>query len=232
MKKNQEVKISPCFTFTQVAIVPPDNDVPSTIYSITDSVLGQITQGSGQGQRVGNMIQISNFNVRGVLSCDVVPSQSNLTNAPSYVKFWFFRPRNCIDYATFNDTLSNFFQNGSASVGFSNTLIDLIRPINKDFFIIYETRKFKLGRSDADPSGNRLGNNDFKLSATFNVNLTKHLPKKIKFDDVTSNPVNTLIIWMAAIYNADGTLVSSTQPQNPYSNIKMSFDSYCSYRDD
>jgi hypothetical protein len=61
--------------------------------------------------------------------------------------------------------------------------------------------RFKVGFSafnnaGVDPAYQHFANNDYKLNHTRRLNMTKYMPKVLKFNDTTNQPTNAgLYVW-------------------------------------
>lgn len=165
-----------------------------------------ITQGAGQGQRVGNSIRTQNVLLKGILSINKFDGVSNIKSVPVELKVWFMRRK--LNFAPPNvDDMSSIFQDGNSNSGLTGTLRDMIMPFNSDYFTLYKTRSFKLGFAQADSAFNSQANNDFKMNIKYKVNLTRAFPTNITFNDTvaetTAHPV--YMVWQ--VVYADGTQV-------------------------
>lgn len=81
---------------------------------------------------------------------------------------------------------------------------------------------FKLGSSLYLNSGSTANdaNNDFKLSKYFNINLTKYIPKVIRYDDATTSPENVGLYATFLMCYADGsTIDNSGYPEFAFSGV-------------
>lgn len=156
-----------------------------------------VSQGPGQGQRIGNVIRTKKLTFKGTL----VPAGYNDINNPQptplQVKMIIFYDKSQPNQAPNPYFNGDFFQNGSATANFANDLVDLWRPVNTDRYRILASKTFKLGYAEftgvgaysgAQQSQGNFSNNDFKLSCNFSFDLTKHYPKMVKFNDTAGLP--------------------------------------------
>lgn len=163
-----------------------------------------VSQGAGQGQRIGNRIKTKKLTFKGTL----VPSGYNdITNpqpTPVQVKIMILYDKTTPTIVPTPYFNGDFFQNGSGSTTFSNDLIDLWRPINTDRYRVLKSKTFKLGYQEftgvgvsyagAQQQQGNFSNNDFKLSCNFSFDLTKYYPKSVKFNDGSGAPT-TRGLW-------------------------------------
>jgi len=187
-----------------------------------DTLYLTITQGVGQGDRVGNSIRVKSLRFTGALRALPYNVVTNPFPVPHYVKMFFLTRKDTPSdiYTGFTDVLQ--YGNNSESPGGSNFLRNLYRPINTDAWTVHTTRIFKLGYADYSGTGinaasQSFTNNDFKLNQFVNVDLTKYSTKIIKFDDNTANPSSRNIVMYPVVYTADGSAVTSLMCALDYS---------------
>lgn len=172
-----------------------------------------INQGTGQGERVGNVIRTKSLMFKGTLVPRPQDSQ-NTTPAPVQVKMWIFYDRQ--QPATVPDVRPNWFQSGNTVRGFANNLTDMWAPINTDRYRILTSRTFKLGPASNTGTGGVaayqfFANNDFKYNCNFNINLTKYYPKTVKFQDGNTSPMTRGLFVCFAYAYANGNQVADNQ---------------------
>lgn len=168
----------------------------------------QITQGAGQGQRVGNEVRTKKLTLKGT----IVPLPYNVTTnyapLPMQIKMFFFYDKT--DPIAVPYPVTDFYQDGSSSRGFSNDLVDQWAAVNKDKYCLFTTRQYKLGfaavmGTGTTPAQQAYSNNDFSYNANFNIDLTKYFPKRVKFNDNLGTPTTRGLYVMTVISSADGT---------------------------
>lgn len=194
----------------------PDNCIPLG----PNSAYLPIVQGVGQGTRIGNKITTTKLTLRGVLEPSPWAGGTNDNPRPLRVKMVIFYDRE--DANTTPVPGATFFQDGSSSVGFTNTLMDFIKPFNTDRYRILKTQSFKLGYAaytgtatvvSSQGANQAYTNNDFKLNCDFSMDLTKHYPKQVKFNDNLSDPMTRGLYCLWYFVAADGSpLPSAYQP--------------------
>lgn len=215
LARNVENKLAQPYVFNNTPILPYGVASPtaSTIIAVTSTMLNNITQGTGQGNRIGNEITVKSAHFKGFVNKLFGSGEGNTqANNACYLKMVLLRYKNSLDSPTI---LSGLMQNGSSSAPPNNLPSDMYRYFNKDAFIIFTTRMFKLGSTQTDTSSGQQ-NNDFSVSKYFKINLTKHLPKKIKYTDGFPDPTNTQIyaVFLLCNYNGDA-IVTGTPPAYP-----------------
>lgn len=193
-------------------------DLDATINPICpSSVTLDIVQGTGNGARIGNRITTKRLMYKGTLTVMPYNPVSNVTPLPTQVKMWIFYDREFPTSFPTPATSSNFFQFNNTTQGFSNDLVDLWKPVNTDKYRVLATRTFKLGNADYQSNGTGYAgqqyyaNNDFKLNHTFSVNLTKMIPKIIRYNDNDPEPMSRGLYSLFVAYAADGNPITSGQ---------------------
>nr|QJI53697.1 MAG: capsid protein [Cressdnaviricota sp.]QJI53699.1 MAG: capsid protein [Cressdnaviricota sp.]QKN88871.1 MAG: capsid protein [Cressdnaviricota sp.] len=186
--------------------------IPLTPYDSVGTPAGstiQILQGTGQGGRVGNVIKTKYATLKGVLAPLPLNATTNPAPAPMEICIWIFKLkdlRSGNQLITAQDNINNqFFQSNNSTTGVTGSLINIVQAINQDNIHLYYKRVFKVGFA-AGQAGGSIANNEFSYNRKFSINITKYLPKTIKFDDNTEMPsVNHVYCYMAP-FKADGAV--------------------------
>jgi len=183
--------------------------VPLTPYGTYCS----ISQGTGQGERVGNQLRI----VKATLTYVLCPQGYSLTTnpipAPQEVLIRLMNPKNTNVLVT---SAGNYFQAGSGSVSATGNLNDIHRAVNTDLYTQYKFTKHKIGFAAFIPNpglnANQgyYANNDFALNVVRTINYTKYCPKIIKFNDNTSTPITRCLQTWIECVNSDGSAMAIT----------------------
>lgn len=203
----------------------------STHFSFTP-MFQTITQGTGNGQRVGDTIRVKSLTLQGFVNFD--PSHYGDTSYmknPVYLKMIIYRRKdNVIDPCNYGTTgISDLLLNGAVSTHPQNLPTDMSRRFNTDVYKIYATRLFKLGNAAPSDSPNETGqyNNDFSLSTRFSVSLSKHVDK-VKFNESGGVPTNVAFHVAFLLCFANGYTPSSGQKPC----VEIHYDMNCSYHDE
>ena len=170
-----------------------------------------ITQGVGQGQRVGNTITTRKLLLKYIIYPLPYSASNNPWPQPCEVMVWIgFLKGNRQTQPAASDFL-NYFQNGNASQNPASNLWDCLLPVNTDLFTICKSFRHKLGNEFVRTSDDltltdqqQYSNNDFKLNVERTVDVTKYINKVLKYDDTSGTPDTGLYMWMTAV-NASGT---------------------------
>lgn len=170
-----------------------------------------IPQGSGAGDRLGNIITTRKLMLKYILYPLKHNDGVNPQPFPKEVIIWIGYVRGCRVSNPSGSGFTDFFQDGNSSISPFSDLWDVMMPVNKDVYHICKTIRHKVGNSvvvDFDgviKEYNFASNNDFKLNCSRTLNLSSYLGKKVHFDDASVNSTSGLYIWMTAV-NANGEL--------------------------
>ena len=169
-----------------------------------------ISQGTGQGDRIGNQIRTRKLLFKYVLTPNKYDATVNPGPIPQDVIIMFGKVKNSRPQQPISTDFAKLYQLGDSVVAPNSTLLDLVRDVNKDWFTVYKICKHKIGYQAVNYSGASLpnegfANNDYKFNVIRTLDLTKYCPKNIKFNDTTSQPTNDGFWMWAMCVNADGT---------------------------
>lgn len=191
------------------------------IYSLTPNLNAsngvQINQGSSEGARKGNQIRT----VRSTIAFSGVAQGYNATTNPSprpfYLKWWIVSAKPGVPFQDVSDVIPirlDFFESGSGTAGTAGTTLDMMRPINNEKYTVHKQGTHKLFFSSYTGSGGtgtgdrgQQANNDFNMGVMKKINVTKYMPKIIRYVDneTVINPTSKAVWWVCATYYADGT---------------------------
>lgn len=200
------------------------NVIPVSIYP---SFL-QVTQGSGQGERIGNKLEVSSLKLRMVYTPRPYNVTTNPAPQPQMIKMFLVNGRTSTNYnlRPTVGTMATFFQEGNSFAPPSNNLFDMIEDVNKDSWNIYATKTIKLGCSSYDGTGSLAAsqyfqNNDYKLNHLISWDITKHIPKQVTFNDtaIAASSRNLFLVILTA--NADGSAPVTTSVLNSVLNYDL-----------
>lgn len=201
------------------------NDLPIGIYNVINgtltnvdlsNVMLSVTQGVGQGQRIGNKISVTQLKLHGYVSCE---NAQVLTNAYFRLVVLKSRPQNA------QSTYAGLYQTGNTQSSPTGTLLDNIREFNKDFFQIYSSKI--LGPfGSVSASYSTMASSQTSIAKKFSFNLTKHVNSVIFNDSVTA-PTNFSMFMVILPCNADGSQITTPQ----VANYSYTYDIELKYKD-
>jgi len=213
MKKQAEVK-SASYTNSSWAIntYAQYGTMSCTTLSPQDYV---ITQGTGQGNRIGNRISTKKCMLRMVAWPLPYSATTNPAPVPVNVVIWIGKLKNNVNLPVGAD-FAKFFNNGNGYVAPTSNIQDLNRPVNKEIFTIVKKFTFKLGSGSvsgtgADATRQFYDNNDYKFNMIKSLDITKLMAKTYIYNDSANPPTNSgLYMWGEALL-ANGTTSSIYQ---------------------
>lgn len=215
------------------------NIYPATSASMVPSIIPlspydgflSINQGVDQGERIGNRIKIKNISIKGTIFPLPYDASTNPNPQPIQVIFWIFYSRQTPTLQP-GGALTTWFQDGSTFRPLSGNLSDLVSKVNDDQYRLLGKRVFKIGYAAYEGSGiqpafQAFHNNDFKLNASFRINVTKHVIRRPHFNDDSSNtPRDRGVFLLAQAINADGsTMANNIIP------VRMTYSIDCTFED-
>ena len=189
---------------------------------------------TGQGGRIGNTIGIRKLTFKGILYPMPYNYSSNTAPRPHEVKFWIVHDKLNPCSGPASGSYTTFFQNGSSSATFTSNLLDMIKAVNQDRFVVHATRTFKVGYAQVSGTGPNVdneyfSNNDFKFNHKFSFDLTKMMVKKVKYNDASQIPTTRGLFLIAEAVRADGSFSAGGQASEiPCS---MQYQLNCVYED-
>lgn len=182
------------------------------------NLLPYISQGTGEGSRIGNTI----IQKRGYINLQVslnTAAAVTRTALPVGLKWWIVRNKQqnintgSIGVSTFN----SFFQGNGSSSGFGQTVSDFVLPENRDLWQVCDSgiRYFGLSAPSADFVAQASVNfTDDPPVQNWTVDFTRHLHKKLLYNDTTVNPTNdNLFLVVQVVY------VAGNQPSGAASGL-------------
>lgn len=164
----------------------PDNNVIRVDYG----ALG-MSQGTGQGQRIGNRIRNKKFMFNFVLRARAYDASTNPSPQANMVRMVLFYERDA-PTDTPNPT-TDFFNLGNGFQSINGDLADQIATFNTDVYRILAVKSFKLGAAanvagdvaTTNPNGY---NNDFQTNVLCRWDITKYIPKMVRYPDNVTLP--------------------------------------------
>lgn len=167
------------------------------------SGLENIVQGTGQGDRIGNQIKLTQATLRAVFTME--PTYvSGATFRPGYVQVWLGTLKDSPATSPTAADLLRIYQDGSGSAGADGTVIATLRPLNRDHFNIRYYKKFKLGGAGAP-----YPNNDFPIQQELVIpNIVKGI---VKYSDA-SLPTNKFMYMWCTFTTVDSVTLTVQVP--------------------
>lgn len=185
------------------------------LFTVSCLPYGNINQGVGAGDRIGNAIKTISCHFNFVLR--PAPYNSPTLNPipiPQDVIIMFGKVKNSAPQTPSNTDFAKLWQSGDTFHAPYGNLLDNLQDVNRDWFTVYKILRLKVGSSintafGANNSAMNYSNNDYKLNVIRRINITKYMPKRFMFNDVNSLQPTNDNLWMWAFCNpADGSAAS------------------------
>lgn len=133
--RSQETKSNQFWLLDRPLYAVGNINFPDNVIPLGPNAVGPtITQGTGQGQRIGNVIKIKKAILKGVLNPTPQNATTNPTPKPTLVRMVL-----CYDREDPNDAFvpgNTMMQNGSSTNALLGLLSDMVRPYNTDRYRI------------------------------------------------------------------------------------------------
>ena len=177
-----------------------------------------ISQGVGQGSRVGNIIKVRKTYLNYILRPSPYDATTYPNPQPCMVRLMLGYVKNSPAFTPIASDIQQIFNSGSAVQAPVGTLKDLISVYNTDYWTIKKSWTHKMGfaisgGTGASPGVQSHANNDFNYNAMKRVDITQHMPKTCVFNDTfaTTNTKN-LFFMFYAVAAGGGTFASTQLP--------------------
>lgn len=185
-----------------------------------------LAQGDGEANMTGNQVTTQKNIFSFVATLNPWNASSNANPRPLYLTYWVVSVRGGVNATTLADVenliKTRFFNTGNSYIGFSDSVLDQIRTVNEDVFILHTKKTFKLGNANTYASGaggatptsaQGYTNNDFSMIVKFEVDLTKYTPKTIRYNDTDTAGAFGNQKWIFfTMQNCDGSAIASAVP--------------------
>lgn len=194
------------------------------IYSI-NLLPNSLTQGVGKAGRIGNEINLRAGTIYGRVNLLPYNATTNPTPSPVLVRFFLVSCKQTNQPTmTSSVQFGSFFETGNtASLPQGNSL-DMVLPVNNDFWTLYASKVVELGCTSTG-SGFATGAiyDNSKFSYGFRFSFGKYV-KRIKYDDNTVPQINkNLYLLIQPIY-ADGSNTSGYIPLEVHYCVKDTYE--------
>lgn len=220
-KKRGTIQVNSSLTSYNSGITPI---LPMTPYT-TNGII--ITQGTGQGDRIGNQIRLTSVVMKYVIFPAPYNATTNLIPQPMNVILYWFKSK--VNSTVLLTSLPNFFQNGDSATTPQSNLFDQLYDLNTDQYTLIAKRVYKLGYASDTGTGNQaaaqsFANNDYKYNIIGKINLTKYCPKIVRYNDSSNNPTTPLVQCFAEIVPANGqTFATSIIPATIFTEVDIRY---------
>jgi len=175
-----------------------------------------IAQGTGQGNRIGNIIKVRKTYLSYILRPSPYDATTYPNPQPCIVKLMLGYVKNSPSFLPVAADIQQIFNAGSTSAAPVGTLKDLISVYNNDYWAIKKSWTHKMGFAISGGTGSSPGvqqhaNNDFNYNAMGRIDITKYMPKTCVFNDAVNTTNTKNLFFMFYAVAAGGGTFSSTQ---------------------
>lgn len=197
---------------------------------LPQSGIWSIPLGVTQGNRIGNKIKIRRVMLRYTINPLAYDAVTNPTCMPCEVDMFLGNVKRYRGELPTSTDIGSLFDGGSTSYAPVASLIDLTSPINTDYWDIKKRWRHKVGNSDVTGSGAQAGaqffaNNDFKLNVVRTLNITKHCPKTVTFNDSVQNQQGpNLYFFYQAIFSNNNVMNAAQTPLRINYNVEVQYE--------
>lgn len=206
-----ELKCAPLYTVADQQVVYGAGLNPGAgLGWVSTQLIPPVTQGSGDGQRIGNKINIKYFKLNYTLRAYNVTSTLNpFLATPFIVRVIVYRQK----YANDDSSPLAILDSGNGAQNIGSTPDDYFKPYNKKMFTIYYSKNHYMqpirNETTVPISSDNVANG---TKSWYNRRLTIKLPvKKFIYADTTTTPSNAGCFMAVCLCNTDGVIVSTTQ---------------------
>lgn len=176
------------------------------VLPFTAFISPEISQGGGDGQRIGNKVKVVKQNINLMVNLLPYNATTNPLPAPVWIRVLLLGSRkiNTNNIAS-TDIATNLFNVTSGTVALQGTPLDLCFSINPESWHVYHDEVFKLGVTSATSTGPTstgayLDNSDMSRALSINVkNIGTHL-----YQDTSPVPTNKNTYLVIQAVSADG----------------------------
>lgn len=190
-----------------------------------------ISQGVGEGQRIGDKISIRKGMLKFVITQNTYNASTNSSPMPYDIRIMIgYNKQNPVTGPDFS-AFSELFQNGNSFSAPTSNLYDMIQQPNKDSWGIVYDKVVKVGpalgyNTTFNQGFQLMPNNDYKYSCIRKINITKYLAKSYGFNDTNNNPKTGKALYVWFLYApAVGVTASSTeQPLKIFTAVDLEYE--------
>jgi len=212
------------------------NPINVASYSVSDTMnvasmipYNNITQGTGQSNRIGNRIRTRSCKFSFVISPNSFSTTLNNPSLPQEVIIYFGVVKNSKAITPVSADFTRLFQNNGTQTAPQGQLLDLTQEINSDYWTIRKICRYKVGTANyagagTSPNDQTFANNDFKLNIVRTLDLTSICPKLLIFNDTVAQPTNDGLFMFVQCVPANGSVGSSLRPLRMEYCIRYSYE--------
>jgi len=212
--ENKQVQAQVGLTFGNIA-----NSATLSVYPLTPfpSIL-EIAQNVQQNGRTGNEVRVRKATLKYVIYPTKFNAETNTGLVPLEIQLFLGYVKNSSGLVPNSVDFDNLYQYNNTVNPILGNLFDLNQKINDDYWTVKKYWRHKMGYStvvdsDAVAPTNyaNYANNDFKLNIVKTMDITKHYPKVLKFNDVSNTLQGPGLFFFFQAVAANGTTLAGNQ---------------------
>lgn len=168
----------------------------------TATLTPTIAYGTTNGTRNCNVLKIKSW----MMKIRFYIPQGSAATEPLLVRVLILN--NKLAPASQPNNFADLFRAGATTVGIQNNDLDMMFPTNQYKFNVYYDKQFKLGQSSVVTGDPQAANNDFKLSVSKSIQLSKFMKTAKYNDQEVDQPSNRnmyMLILTARVGGSTGT---------------------------
>nr|WAE42939.1 MAG: capsid protein [Cressdnaviricota sp.] len=200
-----------------------------TVAADATKVIPSISQGTDNGERIGDKVRGKSLVIRGHLLLSA-PTISNQSNCRIGVRLMVVQPKrysNDTDVTTYyNNWMPYLLDNGTTSNGFNGDIKDLYTPINRDAITVYYDKLHYLSSTNIVVlSSVGVANEDLRYTTKlFNIKIP--CKKVLTYLDGNETPQNFAPMVILGYAKLDGSSADTLS-----ANVSMAYTSCFKYED-
>lgn len=182
-------------TNINVGVQTANGSSPTSVYLTPNT-----SQGTGDQQRIGNRIRVTNGQITGFVNLLPYNAVTNSSAPPIWVKMWlcsYIRQNTSTVGST--DATTSFFQASGGTNGFNGSMQDLVAPVNQDSWKLYETRTIKLGVANTNatqPASTGAWLDSSSMSVQFQFAIPAEHCTQLSYNDTASTIATNKNLWL------------------------------------
>lgn len=182
--------------------------VTGTIQGFIDNtkvfpLLPLLTQGTGEGNRIGNRVNCCNLTMR----LNIYVNNQSTVVPPIWIDFYIYKVKPLVTLPPSAGIMSQFLEDGNSSTQYVGTVLDGLRKLNDEYFTSIIHKRFllfnPLNTSNYLSSSSQAG-----PCKTMVLNLTKYVKKVWMFNDLLTQVTNDNLYMSIGATVCDGSVLA------------------------
>lgn len=172
------------------------------------SLMPEIAQGTGQGDRVGNDVQTRRAYLLLNFWMYQITTASN-SDPPKFVDIYIYKYKESTRQTSID--LTKFLQYGNTAVAYDQDALPEsgLLNVNNDKFTLKKHMRRQLWNPNS-ANTYALANRNVQNAMSMKLDITKYISKKLKYDDSASNVVTNDNLWVSIVCSNNDTQSAGT----------------------